>query len=231
VTAADSGLPDLARSSLEVAPDLLGLVLRRGGRAGVIVEVEAYGAADDPASHAYRGRTRRNAAMFGPPGLLYVYLIYGMHLCANVVCSQKGQAGAVLVRALMPLEGTAAMRSARPRAATDRDLCSGPGNLCASLGITRSDDGTSLLGGGAVGRGSIGSGSIGRGPIGRGAVTLERGPALLPAPPGIVAGPRVGISKAADRPWRFALAGVAEVSHPRVGLGPYERSACPRDPD
>ncbi len=211
MTAADSGLPDLARSSLEVAPDLLGLVLRRGGRAGVIVEVEAYGAADDPASHAYGGRTRRNAAMFGPPGLLYVYLIYGMHLCANVVCSQEGQAGAVLVRALMPLEGTAAMRSARPLAATDRDLCSGPGNLCASLGITRSDDGTSLLGGGAV--------------------TLERGPALLPTPPAILSGPRVGISKAADRAWRFAILGVAEVSHPRAGLGPYERSACLQDPD
>ena len=127
MTAVESGLPDLARSSLDVAPDLLGLVLRRGVRAGVIVEVEAYGGEDDPASHAARGRTKRNGAMFGPPGLLYVYLVYGVHLCANVVCSPEGQAGAVLVRALMPLEGTAAMRSARPLAATDRDLCSGPG--------------------------------------------------------------------------------------------------------
>lgn len=215
MTAVESGLPDLARSSLDVAPDLLGLVLRRGVRAGVIVEVEAYGGEDDPASHAAQGRTKRNGAMFGPPGLLYVYLIYGVHLCANVVCSPEGQAGAVLVRALIPLEGTAAMRSARPRAATDRDLCSGPGNLCAALGITYSDDGTSLLGGGAV--------------------TLEPGsatrPTALVSGRAIVRGPRVGITKAADRRWRFAFAGVAEVSRPRAGLAPPERSACLQDPD
>ncbi len=193
------GLPDLSRPAIDVAPDLLGLVLRRGDRAGVIVEVEAYDGESDPASHAARGPTVRNASMYGPPGTLYVYLIYGMHWCANIVCSPQGEASAVLVRALMPTAGLVSMRRHRPLVDRDVDLCSGPGKLCAALGISGQDDGSSVLSPGAV--------------------RLERHPTnvFLEGKP-IVSGPRVGISKATDRPWRFAVAGVAEVSRPRVGL-------------
>ncbi|MEZ5226434.1 MAG: DNA-3-methyladenine glycosylase [Acidimicrobiales bacterium] len=116
---------DLEHPAIEVAPMLLGLVLRCGERAGRIVEVEAYGGADDPASHAARGRTPRNATMFGPPGGLYVYLSYGIHCCANVVCGPEGQASAVLIRALEPIEGLAEMAVARPRAKRTVDYCNG----------------------------------------------------------------------------------------------------------
>lgn len=188
----DGSLPDFQRPAIEVAPFLLGAVLKRDRQAGVIVEVEAYGAEDDPASHSYRGMTARNQAMFGPAGGLYVYLIYGMHLCANVVCGPEGVGGAVLIRALRPTVGLPAMRRNRPKATTDDQLCSGPGKLTAALGITRDDDGTDL----ATGPVRLASGD---------AVDASR----------IVAGPRVGISKAADRPWRFAVIDDANVSRPR----------------
>ncbi len=185
-------LPDLSHPAVEVAPQLLGCVLRRGKHAGVIVEVEAYGAEDDAASHAYRGPTPRTEAMFGPPGGLYVYLIYGMHLCANVVCCDEGIGGAVLIRALRPVTGLAGMRRNRPKAASDDQLCSGPGKLTAALGIRKGDDGLNLT---------------------TGAVRLEPGERVDTCD--IVTGPRIGISKAVERPWRFAVANDANVSRPR----------------
>ncbi|MHB1854463.1 MAG: DNA-3-methyladenine glycosylase, partial [Acidimicrobiales bacterium] len=134
-----------ARDVLEVAPELLNKVLVCGNRAGRIVEVEAYRGGEDPASHAYKGPTARNASMFGPPGRLYVYFTYGMHWCANVVCMPEGTAQAILLRALSPLAGLEEMRAARPAARRDRDLCRGPARLCQALGIDRSYDGADLV--------------------------------------------------------------------------------------
>ncbi len=191
---------DLNRPAVEVAPDLLGLVLRAGPCAGRIVEVEAYGGADDPASHAHRGPTARNAVMFGPAGRLYVYLIYGIHHCANVVCGPRGEPGAVLVRALTPLAGFEEMARRRPKATRPADWCSGPGKLCAALAIDLGDNGTDLAGG---------------------VVRLEA-PAPAPEPEPVLRGPRVGLSVATERPWRFALDGVADVSRPRRTLRPLE---------
>ena len=124
---------------------LLGMVLACCDRAGRIVEVEAYGGADDPASHGHRGRTPRNAVMFGPPGRLYVYFTYGMHWCANVVCEPDGSCGAVLVRALAPVSGIDAMWAARPAARRERDLCNGPAKLTAALGIGGGHNATDLI--------------------------------------------------------------------------------------
>lgn len=189
----------LARDPLEVAPDLLGCVLTRVDddgvvRAGRIVEVEAYRGESDPASHAYRGPTPRTQVMFGPAGHLYVYRSYGIHWCANVVCGDDGTAAAVLVRALEPLEGIEAMYRDRPKARRDRDLTSGPGKLCAALGITDRDGGNNLCGASA-------------------------GPVRLFPPRTPVAeirrGPRVGISVATDEQWRFWEAGNPNVSGPR----------------
>jgi DNA-3-methyladenine glycosylase len=133
------------RDSREVAPELLNKVLVHGRLAGRIVEVEAYRGGEDPASHAFRGRTPRNATMFGPAGHLYVYLTYGMHHCANAVCGPEGTASAVLVRALAPLRGLPTMRDRRPTARHERDLCSGPAKLCQALGLDRSFDGVDLV--------------------------------------------------------------------------------------
>ena len=188
--------------ALEVAPLLLNKLLVRGRRIGRIVEVEAYRGADDPASHAYRGPTRRNATMFGPPGRLYVYFTYGMHWCANVVCGPEGVAQAVLLRALAPLSGLEEMRRARSagraprtdRPLGDRHLASGPARLCQALGITRDDDGADLV------RGD------------RRLRVLDDGIAP-PRRPGISG--RVGLSSAAELPWRFFLAG-----DPHVSRGP-----------
>jgi len=172
----------VAGDPLEVAPRLLNTLLVRGERVARIVEVEAYRGTEDPASHAYRGPTKRNATMFGPPGRLYVYFTYGMHWCANVVCGPEGVAGAVLLRAAAPVAGLDAMWEARPAARRPRDLCSGPAKLCQALGLTGSLDGADLLSG-------------------------DRGVTLCGEDPvgsrDIVNGVRIGISAAADRPWRW----------------------------
>jgi DNA-3-methyladenine glycosylase len=138
------------RDAREVAPELLGKLLvhddPEAGRLAVrLVEVEAYAGADDAASHAYRGPTPRNATMFGPPGYLYVYFTYGMHWCANVVCGDKGWGTAVLLRAASPVEGLDVLRSRRPAARRDGELCGGPARLTQALGLTRCHDGADLV--------------------------------------------------------------------------------------
>lgn len=176
-----------------MAPDLLNKLLVCGARAGRIVEVEAYGGADDPASHAFRGPGGRNATMFGPPGRLYVYRSYGVHWCANLVCGEDGEGAAVLVRALAPLTGLAAMRVARPTATRDRDLCRGPGRLCAALGIEGHHDGVDVADSG-------------------GAVVVAHDGVPPPAPAG--RGPRIGITAGAGTPWRFWVPGEPHLSRP-----------------
>ncbi len=185
-----------AREALVVAPDLLGKVLchRRRGvlTAGRIVEVEAYLGCDDPASHAYRGRTPRNSAMFGPPGHAYVYFTYGNHFCMNVVTGRDGEASAVLLRALEPVDGIRAMMRRRGRKRLE-DLASGPGRLTQAMRIGRSEYGLSLT----------------REPL----WIEDRGD-----PAGRwIRTPRIGIRVAADRPWRFILEASPFVSAPRLG--------------
>jgi DNA-3-methyladenine glycosylase len=176
----------LAGPVLEVAPRLLNAVVRHGEVAVRLTEVEAYDGASDPGSHAYRGQTRRNATMFGPPGHLYCYFTYGTHVCANVVCGPEGTSSALLMRAGEVVEGLDAARARRPRS-TDRDLARGPARLCTALGIGLDLDGTDLAAGPA---------------------TLELGP-----PAGEVrSGPRVGLRGAPERPWRFWIAGEPSVS-------------------
>ena len=174
-----------------VARDLLGCVVEREGVSGLIVETEAYHETE-PACHAYVGRTERTQTLFGPPGFVYVYRSYGIHAMLNLVCEPEGSGAAVLVRALEPRAGLALMRERRGRDAL-HDLCSGPGKLAQALGVRLSDN----------------AGDLVRGPVrvfGR-----PRGRVI-----GAVAvGPRIGITKAADLPWRFALAGHPDVSRPR----------------
>jgi DNA-3-methyladenine glycosylase len=185
---------DLERSPVVVAPWLLNKVLTVGDRAGRIVEVEAYHGANDAASHAYRGLTPRTAIMFGPPGFLYVYFTYGMHWCANVVCGPDGEAAAVLIRALAPLRGLEAMRTARPKARRDRDLCNGPAKLCEALGITGVANGADLLA------------TRGR------AVRLRDDGTPPPRRP--ARGTRIGIKEATERRWRFWVPGDPNISRP-----------------
>lgn len=166
------------RSVHQVAPELIGATLLFNGAGGTIVEVEAYHHTD-PAAHSYTGRTERNAVMFGPPGHAYVYRSYGIHWCLNFVCEEDGSASAVLIRALAPTQGLAAMRRRR-RLRDERALCSGPGKLCEALGITRKQNG----------------------------LALDRTPFELRArtgKPEIVTGVRIGITKAAEKPWRYGL--------------------------
>jgi DNA-3-methyladenine glycosylase len=177
------------RDAAVVARDLLGGVLRHetsdGVISGRIVETEAYLGPHDPASHSAVGRTARTWHMFGPPGTAYVYFIYGMHWCVNAVTGADGYGAAVLIRAVVPLEGVALMRARRPKARRDRDLASGPGKVCAAFGITREHDGVRLTGASAL---SICSGEV--------------------VPDDLVeAGPRVGISKAVEWPLRFVVRG------------------------
>jgi DNA-3-methyladenine glycosylase len=181
----------------EVAPRLLGLLLAVGDRAGRIVEVEAYAGTDDPASHAFRGRSARNGVMFGPAGHLYVYRSYGIHACCNVVCGPDGVAQAVLVRAVEPVAGIDAMRAARGR--SDGELTNGPGKLCVALGIMLSDDGVDLCAPGARVR------------------LLDDG-TPPPANPSVTT--RIGISRGADRPWRFCVPGHPHVSRGRPAKAP-----------
>lgn len=171
-----------ARDPLEVAPELLNKLIAHDRRVGRIVEVEAYRGSGDPASHAHRGPTPRNQVMFGPAGRLYVYRSYGIHWCANVVCASDGVAGAVLLRSVEPVRGLAAMRRDRPKAKRDSDLGAGPGKLCAVLGIAGDHDGVDLR---------------------KGPVRLLDDGVAPPAQP--VQGVRIGISQAADRPWRFGV--------------------------
>lgn len=178
----------------EVAPALLNTLLVVGDRVGRVVEVEAYGGADDPASHARRGPTQRNATMFGPAGRLYVYRSYGLHWCANVVVGDEGQGAAVLLRGLEPVEGVEQMRRARGERHRLHDLTNGPGKLCAALGITGDDDGTDL------------SASSSR-------VRLCRDATPAPSLPVVTA--RVGISRGTEHPWRFAVPGNPFVSRGR----------------
>ena len=181
--------------STDVAPRLLNKVLVGAGRALRIVEVEAYAGGDDPASHAFRGRTARNATMFGPPGLLYVYFTYGMHWCANAVCGDEGEGVAVLLRAGAPMWGLDAMWAARPAARRERDLANGPAKLCQALGVDGGDDGTDLTRSGST-------------------LTIVDDGTPPPRRPG--RGPRVGISVAVDRPWRWYVPGDPHVSRART---------------
>jgi DNA-3-methyladenine glycosylase len=183
-----------ARDPAVVAPELLNkLLVGPNGAAGRIVEVEAYDGANDPASHAFRGRTARTEVMFGPPGHLYVYFSYGVHWCANAVCRRDGVAGAVLLRALSPVRGLDVMYAARSAAKRDRDLCSGPGKLCQALGIDRAHDGADLV------------------TADRAATIVDDG---VEPPDDPVNATRVGISVAADVPWRWYVAGDPSVSRP-----------------
>jgi DNA-3-methyladenine glycosylase len=176
-----------SRSVHEVAPELIGATLLVDDIGGMIVEVEAYHHTD-PAAHSYVGRTERNAVMFGPPGYAYVYRSYGIHWCLNFVCEEEGSASAVLIRALEPAQGMAAMRRRRGLR-EKRALCSGPGKLCEALGVTHKHNG----------------------------LPLDRTPFELRARgeiPDVVSGVRIGITKAADKPWRYGLKGSKFMSKP-----------------
>ena len=179
----------LAAPPEQVAPLLLGAVLRHGGVAVAITEVEAYAGPRDPASHAFRGPTARNAVMFGPPGHLYLYFSYGMHWAANVVCGPDGTAGGCLLRAGQVVDGVDLARERR-HGAPERDLARGPGRLTQALGLAPEHRGLDLFGDGPV--------------------RLE--PAEEERTLEVASGPRVGVSQAADVPWRFWLAGSRYVS-------------------
>jgi DNA-3-methyladenine glycosylase len=169
-----------ARSVHAVAPELIGATMLFDGAGGIIVEVEAYNQ-EDPAAHSYRGITPRNRVMFGPGGFAYVYRSYGIHWCVNLVCDREGRAEAVLIRALQPIVGLAEMAERRGLS-EPRMLCSGPGKLCQALGITGAHDGAAL----------------------------DAPPFAFFAresEPEIVAGPRIGITKGVDLPWRYGLRG------------------------
>jgi DNA-3-methyladenine glycosylase len=164
-----------------------------GATTARVVEVEAYCGSEDPGSHTYRGPTRRNATMFGPPGGLYVYFTYGMHWCANAVCGEAGEGVAVLLRAGEPLDGLELMHARRPAATRARDLCRGPARLCQALGLDGTFDGSDL-------------------------VTADRGVTLVddgtPPPDRPANGVRIGLRDGGDLPWRWWVAGDPHVSRP-----------------
>lgn len=175
-----------------VGPLLLNKVLAcADGRAGRIVEVEAYCGAIDPAAHTYRGKTARNAVMFGPPGHMYVYFTYGMHWCCNTVCGENGEGSGVLIRALEPIAGIEHMREARPKAKRDRELCSGPARLTQALGITGAQNGIDLV------------------RARDGYTVVDDG---TPAPENVPGSARIGIREGTDLLWRWYVAGNTHVS-------------------
>jgi len=199
---------DFTASPQVVAPTLLNKILVCGKVAGRIVEVEAYGGDDDPGSHGYRGKTKRNEVMFGPPGRLYVYFTYGMHWCANIVCGDDGVCGAVLLRALEPLWGLEQMWKARPAAKKPTDLCSGPAKLTQALGIAKAHDGYELR---AEGLEGFFAGGGGAEPLsGAGAVFVLDDGAGPPAKPALSS--RVGISVGQEKLWRWCVPGNPHVS-------------------
>ncbi|SFW62095.1 DNA-3-methyladenine glycosylase [Luteibacter sp. UNCMF366Tsu5.1] len=177
-----------------VGPELLNKVLAcADGRAGRIVEVEAYCGAFDPAAHTYRGKTKRNAVMFGPPGHMYVYFTYGMHWCCNTVCGEDGEGSGVLIRALEPLAGIERMREARPKVRRDRELCSGPARLTQAMGITGAQNGIDLV------------------RARDGYTVVDDG---TPAPENVPGSARIGIREGTDLLWRWFVAGNPNVSRP-----------------
>jgi DNA-3-methyladenine glycosylase len=184
------GVDFFDRSVHDVAPSLIGCRLFYDGVGGAIVEVEAY-EREDPASHSFVGLTPRTKIMFGPPGRVYVYLSYGIHQLLNFVCEPEGDAAAVLIRALEPTTGLEAMHDRRPAARSDLDLCSGPGKLTMALGVSLAQNGS----------------------------RLDQNPFLLLPPEGdppeVVTSPRIGITKAVEKPWRFSALGSPYVSKPR----------------
>jgi DNA-3-methyladenine glycosylase len=186
--------PDFyARPVLEVAPELIGCTVRHGDTAGVIVETEAYHE-EEPACHAFIGLTARTRILFGVPGVAYVYRSYGIHALLNAVCEREGTGAAVLIRALAPGDGLEAMRRRRgagQRTLADRELCSGPGRLTQALGIEMDVNGSALSGSGPV------------------RIETREGSA-----PEVVAGPRIGITKAVELPWRFCAVDDPNVSKP-----------------
>jgi len=173
------------RPVLKVAPDLLGRLVVHDAEEGRVTarltEVEAYDGPNDPGSHAFRGRSKRNGTMFGPPGHVYVYFTYGMHYCMNLVCGPEGMPTGILLRAAALTEGTELARKRRPTAKTDRDLARGPARLVEALAVTRTDDGADICGDGPL--------------------TIQHGE---PPPESLIrTGPRVGLRDAAEFPWRF----------------------------
>ena len=198
-----------------MAPELLNKLLVRGDRVGRIVEVEAYVGSIDAGSHAFRGQTARNAAMFGPPGHLYVYFTYGMHWCANAVCGDDGEGLAVLLRALEPVDGLEEMRAARGvrgKPVRDRDLCSGPAKLCQAFGIDRAFDGADLVTGD------------------RSVLLCDDG---TPPPASPAQSLRIGLAagKGDEHPWRWFVAGNEHVSRTTPGKPPLRKSTSPPDVD
>jgi DNA-3-methyladenine glycosylase len=193
-------LSELLAGPVELAaPGLLGSLVTANGVTVRLTEVEAYaGVGEDPASHAHRGHTKRNAPMFSFPGQAYVYFVFGVHWCLNVVCGPSGMASAVLLRAGEVVDGLDLARERRGGASSDRDLARGPARLAKSLGVDGRHNGTPMLIPGA-------------------AMRLQRPAGVVNAIGEIRTGPRVGVSGAADRPWRFWLAGERTVSAYRKG--------------
>ncbi|HEY4091288.1 MAG TPA: DNA-3-methyladenine glycosylase [Luteibacter sp.] len=182
------------RDAREVGPQLLNKVLASAdGRAGRIVEVEAYVGAIDPAAHTFRGKTKRNEVMFGPAGHMYVYFTYGMHWCANTVCGDEGEGNGVLMRALEPIAGLELMRAARPKIRRDKELCSGPARLTQAMGITGEKNGIDLV------------------RARDGYTVLDDG---TPPPENVPGSARIGIREGTDLLWRWYIAGNPNVSKP-----------------
>lgn len=180
------------RDASTVAPQLLHKILAAAdGRSGRIVEVEAYMGAIDPAAHTYRGKTPRNATMFGPSGHMYVYFTYGMHWCCNCVCGPEGEGSGVLIRALEPLHSIEKMRAARPQIVSDRDLCRGPARLTQAMGISGAQNGIDLVS------------------ADEGFTIVDDG---MAPPTDLVGRPRIGISLGKDFPWRWWVPGSRYVS-------------------